>query len=94
VSAHDFSFAVELSDDPHFDGMLAELSRAVCTHAGLPPDAVQELAGALHESLAGSGARGHRCDVRFRVEAGALHVLVAFDGGGEWRMSRVLPAQS
>ena len=94
MSAHDFSFAVELSDDPHFDSMLAELSRAVCTHAGLPPDAVQELAGALHESLAGSGARGHRCDVRFRVEAGALHVLVAFDGGGEWRMSRVLPAQS
>jgi hypothetical protein len=95
VSAHDFSFALELSDDPQYDTMLAELAGAVCAHVGMTADAAAQLTGDLRKSLADAAARGaQRCDVRFQSHGGALDVVVSFAGGGEWRTTCALPAQS
>jgi hypothetical protein len=93
VSAPDFSFTLELSDEEHFEPMLAELTAAVGTHAGLPADATKELTAAVGAALSDGAAKGQsRCDVGFSATAGTLQIVVRFAGGGEWRASRTLPA--
>jgi len=93
VSAPDFSFTLELSDEPHFGTMLAELAAAVCTHVGFQADVASELTASLGDAMAVGAAKGQsRCDVHFSTHAGTLQVVVRFAGGGEWRASRALPA--
>ncbi len=93
MSAPDFSFTLELSDDAHFEPMLAELAAAVCTHVGLQSEAAGELTASLRDALAKGARNGRsRCDVRFTAHAGTLDVVVQFAAGGDWRASRPLPA--
>jgi uncharacterized protein YihD (DUF1040 family) len=47
VSDHEFLFALELSDEKTFDGMLAELAQAVLVYVGLGRPAIDELSRAL-----------------------------------------------
>jgi hypothetical protein len=95
VPAHDFSFALQLSDEPQFDGMLAELAGAVYVHAGLDAAAVAELTDSLRGALRAGAAKGHqRCDLRFAVRDATLEIAVAFGGVDQWRTSRALPAKS
>jgi hypothetical protein len=92
VADHDFLFALELSDEPHFDGMLAELTAAVLTHVGYAPPAIEELRGVLRAALAAGQSNGStHCDVRFRAWSGELQISVAYAGGAEWRATRPLP---
>ncbi len=95
MSAHDFSFALQLSDEPHYDSMLAELTGVVCAHVGMTSHAIGQLTHDLRNTLSNAVARGsRRCDVRFRAHGGSLEVVVSFAGGGEWRTTSALPAQS
>lgn len=97
MSAHDFSFALECSDEPRYDSMLmlAELAGAVCAHLGMTADAVGRLIGDLQKAVSDAAARGsQRCDVRFLSHAGSLDVVVTFAGEGEWRTTCALPPQS
>jgi len=92
VSDHEFLFSLQLSDESHFDTMLSEVTRAVLTHVGYPTAAIDELRRALHKALASGAANGHRpCHVQFRAHSGELQILVAYEGGAEWRTSRALP---
>jgi hypothetical protein len=92
VPDHDFFFALQLSDGPPFERMLAELTSAVLVHVGYAAAAVDELAGVLRKALADGHTRGRtRCDVRFRARSGELHISVAYEGGAEWRTTRPLP---
>ena len=92
MSAPDFSFSLELSDEVHFDAMLAELAGAVCTHVGLTGGPAGELTASLRDALAAGAAKGQsRCDVGFTAGNGELQIVVRFAGGGEWRAARALP---
>jgi len=88
--ASDFLFAIELSDEPASDRMLADLTAAVFAHVGLAQGTVAEVNGALRQALAGGAAQG-RCRVRFQAASGTLSVAAACDGGAEWQMKRRLP---
>jgi hypothetical protein len=92
VSDHDFLFALDLSDEPYFDGMLGDLAGAVLAHVGYQPPAVAELRAAVRSALsAGLDAGQQRCDVRFTARGGELLITVAYAGGAEWRARRPLP---
>jgi hypothetical protein len=89
---HEFVFALELSDEPHFDSMLADLAAAVLVHVGYQAPAIDELRAVLRKALAAGAPNGqHRCDVQFRAQNGELHIAVVFAGGTEWRTTRALP---
>ena len=93
---HDFVFALDLSDEPHFDSMLAALSDAVLRYVGYDPGAVGAMTAELRRALADGVKSGReRCDVRFRAAAGRLQIRVAYAGGGPaWETTRALPAGS
>jgi hypothetical protein len=92
VSGHEFLFALELSDEPHFDAMVGELAGAVLAYVGYPKAAADELRGVLRRALSAGLANGNRrCDVRFNAHAGELQIVVAYAGGSEWRTTRPLP---
>jgi predicted Zn-dependent peptidase len=92
VSDHDFLFALDLSDEPHFDTMLGELADTVLKYVGYQPAAVEELRGAIRQALSSGNVNGQgRCDVRFRARAGELVITVAYPGRDEWRTTRPLP---
>jgi hypothetical protein len=89
---HDFLFALELSDEAHFDSMLADLTSAVLVHVGYEAAAIDELRNVLRKALTSGASNGHsRCDVQFRAHAGQLHIAVVYAGGAEWRTTRALP---
>jgi hypothetical protein len=92
VSDHEFLFALELSDEKTFDGMLADLAHAVLVHVGLARPAIDELSRALHGALKDVATGGQRrCDVRFLAHAGELQILVTYGGGARWHTTRPLP---
>lgn len=89
---HDFLFALDLSDEPHFDAMVAELAGAVLAFVGYPPTAVEELRRELRGALKAGRSNGQKqCDVRFRAVSGELRMTVTYAGSGEWRTTRALP---
>lgn len=89
---HDFVFALDLSDEPHFDTMLGDLAGSVLKYVGYQPAAVEELRGALKGALSAGVSNGQsRCDVRFRAHSGELVITVAYSGRAEWRTTRPLP---
>jgi hypothetical protein len=90
VPDREFLFALELSDEPHFDAMLRDLAGAVLAHVGYEAAAIEELRGVLRTALKERGANA-RCHVRFRAGAGELQISVAFAGAAEWRTTRPLP---
>jgi hypothetical protein len=92
VAAHEFLFALEVSDDAGFGGVLADLTRSVLTSVGFGAPAIAELTATVAAQLADGAARGQRrCDLRFLAHAGDLQIIVACDGGTPWRMTRPLP---
>lgn len=92
MSASEFFFALDLSDDSRYDPMLAELTGAVCGHAGFAKPAADELAAALAGGLHDRAARGvRRCDVRFALQDGELQIVVSHEGGAAWQTRRRLP---
>jgi hypothetical protein len=92
VPDHEFLFALELSDEPHFEAMLQDLTSAVLSHVGYAPPAVEELGAVMRKALAAGQVSGRtRCDVRFRARSGELQISVAYEGGAEWRTTRPLP---
>jgi len=92
VSDHEFLFALELSDEKTFDGMLADVAQAVLVHVGLGRPAIDELSQALRAALGQVSAAGRqRCDVRFLARAGQLQIVVTYDGGAPWETTRPLP---
>jgi hypothetical protein len=92
VPDHEFLFALDLSDEPHFDKMLGDLAGTVLKHVGYHPPAIDELCGALKTALSAGAGNGHRhCDVRFRAQHGELVITVTYAGRDEWRTTRPLP---
>jgi len=92
VSERDFFFALDVSSDPEFDQMLAEVARTVLGQVGYAGSAVAALTAELRAALAGRVAEGkRRCEVRFRAEAGHLEIVVAGAGQAEWRTTWPLP---
>jgi len=92
VAAHEFVFALQLSEEPHFDGMLAEVARTLLAHVGYGAPAVEELRGAIRAALKSAAPAGQpRCDVRFQAQSGQLQITIAYAGGEVWRTSRPLP---
>lgn len=89
---HEFLFALDVSDEPHFDSLLVDLTSSVLTYVGYQSAAVDELRDALRGALAAGLSNGHkRCDLRFRAQSGALVITVAYAGGAEWHTTRALP---
>jgi hypothetical protein len=94
VAGHEFVFALELSDEPYFDGMLADVTSAVLVHVGYHGAAIETLRAELRAALKAGAAAGHaRCDIRFRAHSGHLHVSIAYPGRAEWRATRALPLE-
>ena len=92
MADHDFLFALDLSDEPHFDRMLQELSRVVLRYVGFDAASADAVTRDVRTALASGAAEGReRCDVRFRAGDGSLRISVAFAGGRSWETARVLP---
>ena len=89
----EFLFALDMSGEPPFDLMLAELTRTVLGHVGCASPAIEAVTGQLSAALAARAANGRRrCEVRFRARAGELEIVVAGTGGPGWRTTCPLPA--
>ena len=94
MTDHVFLFALDLSDEPHFDRMLQELSRVVLRYVGFDARIVDAVTHEVRAALATGVAEGReRCDVRFRADGGTLQISIVFAGGGSWEMARALPAR-
>jgi hypothetical protein len=92
VAGHEFVFALELSDEPYFDGMLADVTRAVLVHVGYQSAAIERLRSELVTALRAGAAAGHpRCGIRFSAHLGQLQITIAYPGRDEWRATRPLP---
>jgi hypothetical protein len=96
VPDSDFFFALDLSDEPHFDRMLAALSDAVLRYVGYDAAVMVAMTAELRAALADGVKNGRaRCDVRFLTSNGQLQITVAYAGGGPaWQTTRELPAGS
>jgi hypothetical protein len=93
VPEQEFLFALDISGDPPFDGMLAELARAVLGHVGCGSAAIDAVTGQLGAQLSERAANGRRrCEVRFRARGGELEIIVAGAGRPDWRTTCPLPA--
>ena len=92
ATAHQFLFALDLSDHAHFDEMVAEVAKNVLGHVGYAHDTTAELVALLHAALAeGAAHASHQCRVQFSAHAGELQIIVLYGGGREWRTRRPLP---
>ena len=89
----EFLFALDMSGEPPYDRMLAELTRTVLGHVGCGSPAIDDLTGQLGAALEAraAGAR-RRCEVRFRARAGELEIVVAGAGAPDWRTTCPMPA--
>jgi hypothetical protein len=95
VPDHDFYFALDLSDEPHFDRMLATLSDTVLRFVGYAFESSVALTTELHDALKKGASDGHdRCDVRFTVGGGHIEIAIAYAGGMSWKVTRALPVGS
>jgi len=93
VSDQDFYFALDVSGDPEFDQMLAEVARTVLGQVGYAASAIDAVTGQLRRALVERVSDGQRrCAVRFRSEAGQLEIVVSGAGRADWRASWPLPA--
>lgn len=92
---HDFVFALDLSDEPHFDTMLRDLAAVVLRYTGYDPAAADAMIAEVRGVLAAGVAAGRsRCRVQFAAAAGTLRISVAFAGDPTWETARALPAGS
>ena len=92
---HDFLFALDLSDEAHFDRMLQDLARVVLRYVGFDAPSADAVTGEVRSALAAGAADGNsRCDVRFQAGGGALRISVTFGAGRRWELARTLPAGS
>jgi hypothetical protein len=93
VPDQEFLFALDMSGEPPFDRMLAELTRTVLGYVGCASPAIDALTGQLGAALAEHAANGRRrCEVRFRARDGELEIIVAGGGRPDWRTTWPLPA--
>jgi len=93
VSDQDFVFALDVSDAPDSDQMVADLARTVLGQVGYASSAIAAVSGTLRTVLAErlAGGKG-RCEVRFRAGGGQLEIVVAKAGRADWRTTWPLPA--
>jgi hypothetical protein len=92
VPDQEFLFALDMSGEPPFDRMLAELARTVLSQIGYGSSAIDALSGELGAALTERAANGgRRCQVRFIAQDGHLQIVVAAAGCPDWRTSRPLP---
>ena len=92
MSEQDFFFALDVSGDPAFDQMLADVARSVLGQAGYAESAIGALVSELRTALLDRVADGkRRCDVRFRSAGGQLEIVVSGAGRPEWRTAWPLP---
>jgi len=90
--AHQFLFALDMSDHAHFDEMLGEVARNVLGHVGYAHDAIAELVALLRAALTeGTAHAPQHCRVQFSTHSGELQIVVSYGGGREWRTKRPLP---
>lgn len=95
MPVHEFFFALDLSDEPHFDHMLALLSEAVLRYAGYDSRSAAAITSDLRAALAaGAGGSCRRCAVRFVGRLGMLHISISYAGGQTWETARELPTGS
>jgi len=95
VPDHDFLFALDLSDERHFDRMLQDLAGVVLRYVGFDSVTIEATTRDVRTALAAGAAGGTpQCDVRFRANGGTLRISVAFAGGRTWETARPLPAGS
>ncbi len=93
MSDQDFFFALDVSGDPAFDQMLADVARSVLGQVGYAESAIGALAGELRAALLERVSDGkRRCEVRFRSQGGQLEILVSGAGRADWRTTWPLPA--
>ena len=92
MSEQDFFFALDVSGDPEFDQMLADVARSVLGQVGYAESAIAALVSELRAALLDRVSNGkRRCEVRFRSEGGQLEIVVSGAGRAEWRTAWPLP---
>jgi hypothetical protein len=80
VPGQPFYFKLEFAGDGVSEGLLDELASQVLRHVGCSPQQLPEIQAALDRAAAAVTAAG-RCDLRLRLEHGALKIDVSSEGG-------------
>ena len=92
MSPHDFLFALDLSDEPHYHRMLQDLSAIVFKYVGYDAGRADALVADLRTALSACGPA--HCDVRFEARDGALRISVTSAGGRAWETTHTLPSET
>jgi hypothetical protein len=90
VPGQPFYFALEFFSRDVSEALLGELASQVLNHVGCSRQDVPELDDALARAAATAAADACRCDVQFRVQDGALEIVVRSDAGPLFHASHPL----
>jgi hypothetical protein len=93
VPAPSFFFKLELSSDAASEALLDDLASQVLRSVGCSPREVPGLEAALAQATAAAAA-ARRCDLRFRLENGALEIVVFANGGCLYQTSHPISEPS
>jgi hypothetical protein len=88
-----FYFKLEFTSERVSEGLLEEVASQVLRHLGCSPQEVPEIDAALSQATAAVVA-APRCDLRFRLEDGALEIVVSSNGGRLFQTSHVISDRS
>jgi hypothetical protein len=94
VPGQPFYFKLEFFSGDVSDALLGELASQVLHHVGCSRQDVPELDGALARAVATTAVRSCRCDVQFRLQNGALEIVVRSDGGPLFQTSHPVADRS
>jgi hypothetical protein len=91
VPGEPFYFALEFSSPDVSAALLGELAARVLGYVGCSRQDLPQLDRALAEAASVTAAQSRLCDVRFRLQDGALEILVSSSAGRLFHASHPIP---
>jgi hypothetical protein len=93
VPGPSFYFKLEFTSERVSEGLLEGIASQMLQHLGCSPQEVPDLDAALSQATA-TAAATRRCDLRFRLENGALEIVVSSNDGRLFHASHSISDRS
>jgi hypothetical protein len=91
VAAHDFEFAIDVTEPGGFDDLLRKLTGEVLERVGFAAESLSTVADPLKAAVAKALASARGCRVWFRRRGATLDIEVTSGTGRIWQVSRPIP---
>jgi len=88
VSAHEFSFVLELSSEPPTPMLLQDLAARMLDFVGCRPKQATKSVGALRAAVEQIGAASGPSRLAFNATGGSLTITLAAGDHPEWRITQ------